>query len=308
MIISSNNQIFQKIWAFLRLTRPLFLAGGAVMVVVGLSIAAWQGYPINLSKALLSQGLVTIVQLMAQYTNEFFDIEGDRINAPNRTWFSGGSGILPTGAISPQWVQRCMHFLFVIGCVVLVIITVRSFSLILLSVGALSILGSWYYSAPPFALKGSGWGEFSASVIVTILVPLTAYLVQVGRISLTMLLFCVPLLAIHMAMLITFSLPDRSSDEFTGKRTLAVRLGLQKASILHHGLIIAAFLIAGSISILVHFSRPIWLWIFPVALAVSQLRAVERYINRQLKQPAWMTLGEVALFTILSLCWMAEFL
>jgi 1,4-dihydroxy-2-naphthoate polyprenyltransferase len=308
MIISNHHPTLEKIWAFLRLTRPLFLAGGVIMVAVGLSIASWQGYSINLQKALLAQGLVTIVQLMAQYANEFFDIEGDRLNLPNRTWFSGGSGILPTGEISPQWVLKCMRSLLIASCVLLIIITVWSFSSALLLVGAFSILGSWYYSAPPIALKGSGWGEFSASVIVTIFVPLTAYLFQTSRINLPMLWFCVPLLAVHMAMLIAFSLPDRSSDGFVGKRTLAVRLGLRKASVLHHGLIITAFLMAGSISILFHLSGVTWLWIIPFTLAVGQIVAVENYIRHPSKQPALMTLGAVALFTISSLFWMAKFL
>jgi len=82
-----------------RLSRPIFLVGGIVMYALGALVARYEGFTIGLPVYVLGQIAVTSTQLMGHYLNEYWDVEGDRIN-PNRTFFTGGSGVLPAGEIS----------------------------------------------------------------------------------------------------------------------------------------------------------------------------------------------------------------
>jgi 1,4-dihydroxy-2-naphthoate octaprenyltransferase len=77
---------------FLRLTRPLFLLGGVLLYALGAGIANYQGKSIDWNVYWLGQACVTLLQLSAQYLNEYFDAPADQDN-PNRTPFSGGSGV-----------------------------------------------------------------------------------------------------------------------------------------------------------------------------------------------------------------------
>jgi len=58
---------------FLRLSRPLFLFGGALSYFLGLGIANYLGQPMNWPIAILGQLWVTSLQLATHYLNEYFD-------------------------------------------------------------------------------------------------------------------------------------------------------------------------------------------------------------------------------------------
>ncbi|HJW84932.1 MAG TPA: prenyltransferase, partial [Anaerolineae bacterium] len=86
-----------SLWSFIQLTRPLFLLGGALMYGLGAAIAYSAGASIDWGRYALGQVIVTSIQAMTQYANEYYDLEVDRAAGSNRTWFSGGSGVLPAG-------------------------------------------------------------------------------------------------------------------------------------------------------------------------------------------------------------------
>ena len=49
----------RKLWAFIQLTRPVFLVGGALLYNLGIAIAASQGVAIDRGRALLGQWMVS---------------------------------------------------------------------------------------------------------------------------------------------------------------------------------------------------------------------------------------------------------
>jgi 1,4-dihydroxy-2-naphthoate polyprenyltransferase len=170
----------EKMWTFVRLTRPIFLLGGAILYGLGVAVAGHFGWHLNPWLYLLGQVMVTSIQLTAQYANEYFDLEGDRLNVDHRTWFTGGSGVLPAGLISVTAARRAIYTSAVTGLLAVVLVTVQAPLAGIL--GLLSMFVAWYYSSPPLSLMGSGWGEFSASLVVAIFVPLTGFALQAGSI------------------------------------------------------------------------------------------------------------------------------
>ena len=232
---------FATLKAFIRLTRPFFLLGGVLLYLLGVVISLVAGAPFNLAHYLTGQLLVTSSQLMVHYANEYYDREVDAATGKMRTWFSGGSGVMASGALTPGVARRASRVCLAASLVMLLVVAFQA--PLAGAVGAVSLLGAWSYSAPPIKLMGSGWGEVSASLIVAFLTPLMGLLLQAGGKPLPAVLFlvCLPLLLIHIAMLLAFEFPDRAADATFGKRTLAVRLGLPRAVWLHNGLLSAAF-------------------------------------------------------------------
>jgi hypothetical protein len=150
-----SDVTLRKIWAFIQLTRPVFLLGGALLYTLGVAIAASQGAAIHPGRALLGQLMVTAIQVMAHYANEYYDIEVNRLIASNRTWFFGGSGVLSAGELSRDVARRAMQVCAVMGMAAVVVV---AFQVPMVGiVGAVSFLGAWFYSAPPLSLMGNGF-------------------------------------------------------------------------------------------------------------------------------------------------------
>lgn len=233
---------WREIRLFVRLTRPLFLLGGVLLYILGVSIASYIGPRIDLRLALIGQIVVTLVQLMTQYLNEYFDAEADRANN-NRTFLTGGSGVL-----GPDGLPRKVALYAAIFCLGLAATTCTAalisgiFNLLAWLVLAIAFLGAFFYNTPPIRLVSSGYGEFIAAVVVAGLVPTFGYAVQKPELSQLVPMTVTPLIALMFAMLIAFELPDYASDLKYEKKTIAVRIGWSRAMRLHDLSIVFAFL------------------------------------------------------------------
>lgn len=223
----------QRLIALIRLTRPEFLVGGFIFFWMGTRAAEAD---LTVSHYLAGQGMVTSIQLFAQYTNEHFDQATDALST-NRTWFSGGSGVLASGRLQERTAIRAAA---VVGAVALgfgVWATAIDFRLGL--IGCVALAGSWLYSAPSARLIATGTGETAAALIVSGLVPVTGALSR-GDVDWVLLAtFVAPLVLANLAMLLTVDAPDEAADEATGKRTLWVRLGPARAAMLHGAITLA---------------------------------------------------------------------
>ncbi|MDD5371788.1 MAG: prenyltransferase [Anaerolineaceae bacterium] len=228
---------------FLRLTRPVFLLGGFLMYALGAGIAHYLGAPLNWTAFWVGQGCVTLLQLSAQYLNEYYDATVDREN-PNRTFFSGGSGVGGDVGL-PQRVALMAAFACLSVGAVLVVLLYSSHLLTppLAVILFLAFVLSFSYSVPPMRLVSSGYGELTASILVANLVPAFAFLLQTGSFHRLLAMTTFPLTALHLAMLIAFSLPDYAIDNKYGKRTVLIRLGWQRGMVLHNVLIVLAYVL-----------------------------------------------------------------
>lgn len=256
------------------------------------------GVTTNWALYLLGQMVIMSIQLMAQYLNEYYDIEVDSLATNHRTWFSGGSGILSTGGVSPSTVLTAARI-----CAVAAILTGVLASIIspwMIPIVIFSFLGSWFYSAPPISLMSSGWGEFTTSVIVALLVPMAGYCMQSGFPPGELWLVCVPLVLVHAAMLISFEFPDRAADLSVGKKTLTVRLGLQCAAWMVNVLIVSAYLF---VVVLTLFSKYTGQWmVLVVPLAIWQMVMIHRVIHSPTRiYYHLLTTGGVGLFVLMVL-------
>ena len=299
---------WRRLLLFARLSRPLFLIGGALLYGLGAAIARYNGHTVQLQLLLLGQGVVTALQLMTHYLNEYEDAETDADN-PNRTWLTGGSGVLGANGLPRRTALNA-------GLVSLAVAAVLASLLALEGVrGAgswltlvLIFLGAYFYSAPPLRLARSGYGEVTTSLVVAGLVPAFAESLQSGSVSWLLVLSTAPLAALHFAMVLAFETPDYATDARLGKRTLMVRLGWRTAMRLHDaaiGFAVAAVLFAG-LNGLPQSVMAGSIIAFP--LAAAQVWQMHRL--RQGFRPQWrsLTFGGMALFALAAYLELAGYL
>lgn len=223
--------------AFLRLSRPLFLLGGVAFLYLG----ARDAPSIDLRRFLLAQAMVSLVQLTAHYVNEYADVEADGL-VENRTLFSGGSGVLSSGALKPAVALRSAVITSV-AAVAPAVLLARHVPEVAV-VGALALTVSWTYSMPPFRLLGTGWGEALTSVTSAGLVPIVGVLSMGATPSTDLWWAIAALVPAHIAMMLVFEIPDIETDRRAGKRVLAVRLGRPITEMLIVALYAVAFGVA----------------------------------------------------------------
>jgi 1,4-dihydroxy-2-naphthoate octaprenyltransferase len=138
---------------------------------------------------------------------------------------------------------------------------------------------AWSYSAPPLTLHSRGLGELTTAVLVAVSVPLLAFYLQTGRLDDLPLLASVPLFFLQFGMLLLVELPDERGDAEAGKRTLVVRLGAHRASLVYLATLLATYT---TLPLLVLAGLPV-----VVALAVACISPLALWLGWQLARGAW---------------------
>ncbi len=281
-----------------RLTRPHFLLGAALLYALGVGIAHYLGHPINSGLYFFGQAWVTLLQLAAHLLNEYFDSPTDADN-PHRTFFTGGSD-----ALGPGKLPRPVALWLAMACLA----AVASFTIPLLqsiintpalaAVLLMAFLAAFYYSVPPIRLASSGYGELTTSVLVASLTPAFAFLLQTGELHRLLAMTTFPLVLIHLSMMLAFELPDYASDLKHNKRTLMIRIGWERGMLLHNILLMTAFVIFGLAVIFglpIPIAGPVFL---ALPLAVFQIWQMNRIAAGS--KPNWLglTLTAVATFGV----------
>lgn len=233
---------------FLRLSRPWFLVGAALLYALGLALAHYLGERMNPWLAAEGLALVLTLQLAVHYINEYHDAGADAFN-PNRTPFNGGSGALgPEGLSRATALQAAVVSLAFVALLLTAMLIRGETPPLAWVVIALVLPTAMQYSSPPLRLVASGYGEFLAALVVSALVPTLAYTLQAGAMHRLLFLSTAPLVLFNFATILAFEVPDYGTDLSTGKRTLMVRLGWESGMRLHDAAIVAGVvaLLAGA--------------------------------------------------------------
>jgi len=229
----------RRVLAFVRLGRPQFLVGGFVLYGLGAALAAAGGAPLDRWRYACGQIVVTLTQLMTHYANDYFDLEADRANLTPTRW-SGGSRVLPGGALAPIVALRAALTLLAAALAATLVLARRA------GVGPAALAGvmialAWQYSAPPGRFCARGLGEAATALVVTLLVPAFGFLLQARALAPPIFLAAALPCALQFAMLLAIEFPDAAGDAAVGKRTLVVRLGALPAARLYAALTLGAF-------------------------------------------------------------------
>jgi 1,4-dihydroxy-2-naphthoate octaprenyltransferase len=233
--------MLETVGAFVKLGRPLFLGGGFVMYGLGAALAVYAGAHLDWARYAWGQLAVTAIQLATHYSNDFFDVAADRANTTPTRW-SGGSRVLAEGALPPAVALITALVLSAIALGVTARFATGPFPPSVVPQVLLMLVLSWAYSAPPLRLCARGLGELTTALVVTLMVPWLAFVLQAGHVSRMLPLAVIPPCIFQFAMLLAIEFPDAAGDAATGKRTLVVRLGGAWSARLYVAIIAAAYL------------------------------------------------------------------
>jgi 1,4-dihydroxy-2-naphthoate octaprenyltransferase len=211
--------------AYVKLGRPKFLLYSLVTYGLGASVFLLHEGTVDLAPFALGLLFGWCGHLMTHYANEYFDYEADRAN-PNRTGWTGGSGVLVQGLV-PREGSLAAGLVLLFVCLALLVLmpdlASRAIGLALLAL-------AWFYVAPPLRLNYRGAGEVTVAIALVGLGPLLAYRLQGGTQIGALLLTVAPIVLIQYARMLVMNLADRPGDLAVGKRTLAARLGPRRTA------------------------------------------------------------------------------
>lgn len=250
--------------AFLKLGRPVFLLGGFALHGLGAAVALATGARWDAGSWTRGQLVVTLLQLMTHYANDYFDRHADRANATPTRW-SGGSRVLATGALPDAVAIVAAAVLALVGLAAAgwFVATGRFGAREGVLAAAIFAL-AWGYSAPPLRLHARGLGPLVVPTVVTVLVPLLGFAGQGGTRVGALAALLVPPFLLQLAMIVTIDVPDADGDAAVGKRTFVVRRGRRAAAL---ACVMATALAFASLPLAVALGAPLLAALLPLALA-----------------------------------------
>ncbi|MFP1740395.1 1,4-dihydroxy-2-naphthoate polyprenyltransferase [Lonsdalea quercina] len=259
-----------KTQAWLDSLRPKTLPLAFASIVTGSAIAGWQSSfkPGVALLALLTAGLL---QILSNLANDY----GDAVKGSDTETRIGPLRGIQTGAISLTELRNAL-----IITVLLTIVSGLSLValacekpvdiVVFLGLGLMAILAAITYTVGNRPYGYIGLGDISVLIFFGWLSVAGSYVLQTGHFDSIVMLPATACGLLATAVLNINNLRDIDNDRLSGKNTLAVRLGAQKARRYHMLLLMAAPLCLGLFALIYLQSLAGWLFILSLPLLVKQ--------------------------------------
>lgn len=200
--------------------RPWSFTISLAPVLAGTSLAALDGYPLDLGLAAIALLACVLIHSGTNLQNDVGDFRRGadlvgRIGPPRVTT----EGWLPAGQV-----QAAATLCFALALVPGAYLAVRG-GWPIVAIGLASIAAGAAYTAGRRPIAYSGWGEVFVVVFFGVVAVAGMHYLHSGRIGAAPLVAGAALGALAAAVLVVNNLRDIDSDRRIGKNTLAVRIG-----------------------------------------------------------------------------------
>ena len=225
-------------------TRPKFYPASVLPVLAGTAYGVYAAGEFDGLVFLLALLATVCVHAGSNVLNDVSDesIGTDRINEQRIYPYTGGSRFIQSKILDIGAMARLGIALLLIAAVCgLVLLLLRGMPVLYFGIAgvALGVL----YSLGPAKLSSLGLGEAAVGVAFGVLPVTGAAWLQGAALNSSILLFSVPISIWVAAILQINGVPDMEADGASGKRTLAVRLGLNGTAIVYALIHLAAVLV-----------------------------------------------------------------
>ncbi len=270
---------------YLRALRLAFLPASLLPYALGVAYAT-RSCALSVPRVILGGAIVALAHLSANLINDYADsrLGADWQDLKCYTFF-GGSKLIQLGILSEKWYRNAACILYAAFGVLLFVFTLLCGPWYVLPLGILIAALSVQYSAPPLVLSYRGLGELTVMLLFGPAVVCGAYVMATGQwFDFNCVLLSAPVALWIGALLLCNEIADIRVDGKVGKRTLAVRLGLQRARGLYALTLVgaAALVVVAGMAGLVRYS---WL---PACLTIVIAYCVYRLIGKWNGDPAEM--------------------
>jgi 1,4-dihydroxy-2-naphthoate octaprenyltransferase len=220
--------------------RPPFLILSIIFTILGIVVALKDGYFNPLYAVLTLLGVVAL-HAAANVLNDYFDYHSGIDIETERTPFSGGSGILPGGRMTPRAVLVEGILLLLLGLSIgLYFLYVSAFNPILIFLIVFACFGIVLYSP---LLSHVGFGEVLVGLCFGPPLLLGVYFVQTSTLSLEVGLIGLVTGILTAAVLYVNEFPDTRADIKFGRHHVVARLGKERAARLLKYIFASAYII-----------------------------------------------------------------
>lgn len=230
---------------WLMVIRAPFLPLSLVLAFLGTCIAWYYG-DFHVGHALLAGFGLLLAHISVDVLNEYFDYRSSVDLRTQRTPFSGGSGALPQGLITPrQALWLGLGSLIAIIPIGIYFIVDKGIALLPLLVVAAALIVLY----TPYILK-MGWPEWAPGVGMGSLPVLGAFFIQTGEYTLPAVIASIPSGILVHNLLLLNEFPDVEADKSAGRRTLPIVAGKRKAALFYSAMtvLVYAWIIGGVIA------------------------------------------------------------
>ena len=286
--------LMTKIFTWVIIMRMPFLSATFVPIFVGAAVTKFMGYTVDWAWLGLTLLGGSLLHIGTNTSNDYFDhLSGtDELNYNySNKGLNGGSRGIQMGLISPKGVLTVAIIAFTLSAIIGVPLIQKAGTPILW-LGLIGFLSGLFYTAPPFRFSSrKGIGELLIGLNFGPLMVAGSALVQTGQFLPEAFLAGIPIGFLIAAVVYVNEFPDHDSDKATGKNTLIVVFGPEKARVGYVSLVVGAFL---SIVLLVlsgTFPSMILITLLGSYFGVTSIQTLYKYYNNRLLEPAnWGTI------------------
>ena len=286
--VRPNISLMTKVFTWLVIMRLPFLTATFIPIFVGAAVANFSGYSVDWGLLGLTLLGGSLLHIGTNTANDYFDHTSgtDEANYNYMVPFSGGSRSIQMGLISAKGMLTVAIVSFALSALVGIPL-IQKAGMLVLWLGLIGFLSGLFYTAPPFRFASrKGLGELLIGLNFGPLMVAGSALVQTGQLLPEAFLAGIPIGFLVAAIVYVNEFPDHDGDKATGKDTLIVVFGPEKARIGYVLLVAGAF-----ISIVVMALTGTFPMLTLIALAASYfgVRAIQvlyKYYDDRLLQPA----------------------
>ena len=296
--------LMTKIFTWLVIMRLPFLTATFVPLFAGAAIADMLGYTVSWGWLGLTILGGAFLHIGTNTSNDYFDHTSgtDEANYNYMVPFSGGSRSIQMGLISAKGMLTVAIVSFTLSAIVGIALFWKA-GMPILWLGLIGFLSGLFYTAPPFRFASRrGLGELLIGLNFGPLMVAGSALVQAEQLLPQAFLAGIPIGLLVAAIVYINEFPDYDGDKATGKNTLIVVFGPEKARIGYVALVFCAFL---SITVLATTGTlPMLTLIALLAIyfGINAIKVLYQYYDNRLLQPANAGTINMHLVTGILLC------
>ncbi|MFQ5976349.1 MAG: prenyltransferase [Candidatus Hydrothermarchaeales archaeon] len=269
---------------WIRAFRLKFLPQGVMPVVLGTAIAWSVDNAFNLGYFLLAFFGMMLVQFGLTMLDDWHDFKRgtDTTGAEEKNPYTGGSGVLVDGTITPKEMITVVAIFYVIALIIGIYFTLVLGPIVMYIVLA-GFFISIFYSLKPFQFAYRGLGEFMMLLGYGPTITLGAYFVQAQRLTWQAFLAGLVPGMLMWAMIVINEIPDYEEDSRTEKRNLVVRLGVEKGkSLFMEGLAVIYLFIVFCVALNI-FPATALIALLSLPFALKSIEYMKKYYLDKLK-------------------------
>ncbi len=303
MVVESPKPTRSGVW--LSAMRPRTLPLAVASIIMGSSLAAAHG-AFSWWVATLCFITAILLQILSNLANDY----GDSLHGADSVDRLGPPRAVQSGQVTADQMLRAMIIVAVmaIACGLLLLwLAFRdaavSSTLVFVILGGAAVAAAITYTAGKLPYGYVGLGDLAVLIFFGWVGVLGSYFVQANDLAPWLILPATSCGLLAVAVLNVNNIRDMTSDELAGKRSLPVRLGLERARIYHWILLMLP--VALTVLYVILTGGSVWEYLFLLALPllVRNGLAISRTtdlptLNPWLKQMSLATLVFVILFSV----------